>query len=126
MSREHLLLRRKSPERCATRIEMPSPPDLFAEAPAAPAPSLPPTAATRWSARRKAAVVFAVRNGSISRGDAYRRYLLSPEELAAWEAALDQNGIPGLRSTREQSYRHALLVGRCRAARGARSGTRAG
>jgi Protein of unknown function (DUF1153) len=86
-----------------------SPPRILGEAPAAPAPPLPPTVATRWSARRKAEVVFAARSGNISREEAYRRYLLSPEELAAWEAALDQNGIPGLRSTRQQSYRHALL-----------------
>jgi hypothetical protein len=87
---------------------MPSPPNPLAEAPAASAPALPPTVATRWSARRKAAVVFAARSGIISREEAYRRYLLSPEELAAWEAALNQNGVPGLRSTRQQSYRHAL------------------
>jgi hypothetical protein len=88
---------------------MSSPPRIPGEAPAAPAPPLPPTVATRWSARRKAEVVLAARSGNISREEAYRRYLLSPEELAAWEAALDQNGIPGLRSTRQQSYRLALL-----------------
>jgi len=88
---------------------MPSLPYILDGAPAAPAPLLPPTVTTRWSARHKAAVVFAARSGIITREEAYRRYLLSPEELAAWEAALDQNGIPGLRSTRQQSYRHALL-----------------
>ena len=88
---------------------MPPPPNILAEAPAAPAQALPPTVTTRWSARRKAAVVFAACSGIISREEAYRRYLLSPEELAACEAALDQNGIPGLRSTRQQAYRHALL-----------------
>jgi hypothetical protein len=70
---------------------------------------LPPTATTRWSPRRKAAVVLAARSGMISREEAYRRYLLSPEELAAWEAALDLNGVPGLRSTRQQNYRRAGL-----------------
>ncbi len=88
---------------------MSSSPRILGEAPAAPAPPLPPTVATRWSARRKAEVVFAARSGKISREEAYRRYLLSPEELAAWEAAIDQNGIPGLRSTRQQSYRLAQL-----------------
>jgi hypothetical protein len=88
---------------------MPPPPDILAEALAPPAPALPPTVTTRWSPRRKAAVVLAARNGIISREEAYRRYLLSPEELAAWEAALDRNGIPGLRSTRQQNYRLALL-----------------
>src|SRR5215472_14699251 len=110
MSREH-----RVPRPINLRIgvrpgpRMPSPPDLLAGAPAAPAPALPPTVATRWSASRKAAVVLAARSGSISREEVYRRYLLSPEELAAWEAALDRNGIPGLRSTRGQSYRHAVL-----------------
>jgi hypothetical protein len=88
---------------------MPSLPSILGEPPAAPTALLPPTVATRWSARRKAAVVFAARSGNISREEAYRRYLLSPEELAAWEAALDQNGVPGLRSTRQQNYRRALL-----------------
>jgi hypothetical protein len=85
------------------------PPGTLGETLAAPAPALPPTMATRWSPRRKAEVVLAARNGNISREEAYRRYLLSPEELAAWEAALDRSGIPGLRSTRQQSYRLALL-----------------
>jgi hypothetical protein len=89
-------------------MDMPSPPYILDGAPAAPAPLLPPTVTTRWSARLKAAVVVAARNGTISREEAYRRYLLSPEELAAWETALDHNGVPGLRSTRQQSYRYAL------------------
>lgn len=71
--------------------------------------SLPPPDTQRWSPRRKAAVVAATRAGAISRKEACERYLLSLEELAAWEAALDQNGIPGLRSTRQQSYRYASL-----------------
>ena len=73
---------------------MSSPSRTFGEAPTAPAPALPPTVATRWSPRRKAEVVLAARSGNISREEAYRRYFLSPEELAAWEAALDQNGLP--------------------------------
>jgi hypothetical protein len=75
--------------------------------------SLPPPDTERWSARRKAAVVMAARTGVISREEACRRYCLSPEELAAWETALDENGIPGLRSTRQQNYRYAL-TGRVR------------
>ena len=86
---------------------MPSPPNPVAKTPSAAPTPLPPAGTTRWSARRKAAVVIAARNGIISREEAYRRYLLSPEELAAWETALDQNGIPGLRSTRQQNYRRA-------------------
>jgi hypothetical protein len=101
---------------------MPLSPDILADAAAAALP-LPPTAATRWSPRRKAAVVLATRNGIISREEACRRYLLSAEELASWEAALDQNGIPGLRSTRQQSYRRALLGNEPRRARREKRGT---
>jgi uncharacterized protein DUF1153 len=67
--------------------------------------ALPPPETQRWSCRRKAAVVVAVRAGVLGRQEACERYLLSPEELAAWETALDQNGIPGLRVTRLQIYR---------------------
>jgi hypothetical protein len=30
--------------------------------------------------------------------------MMSDEELVAWERALDENGVPGLRSTRLQCY----------------------
>jgi len=45
----------------------------------------------------------------ISREEACARYLLSDEELVSWEKALDRNGVPGLRTTRQQSYRYAEL-----------------
>ena len=107
--------------------------DLAAEAD--PMPPLPPSDTTRWSPRRKAAVILAARRGIISREEACRRYRMSPEEFAAWEAALDRNGIPGLRSTRQQNYRRADLArGLAQPARGngqawfgdARSGELAG
>jgi Protein of unknown function (DUF1153) len=71
--------------------------------------ALPPVDTKRWSPGRKAAVVAAARAGLISREEACQRYLLSAEELASWEKALDQNGVPGLRTTRQQSYRYAQL-----------------
>jgi hypothetical protein len=71
--------------------------------------ALPPAETQRWSCRRKAAVVVAVRAGVLGRQEACERYLLSPEELASWETALDQNGIPGLRVTRLQIYRGSPL-----------------
>jgi Protein of unknown function (DUF1153) len=58
---------------------------------------LPPADTKRWSSRRKAAVIVATRTGVITRDEACRRYLLSEEELAAWEMAFDRSGIPGLR-----------------------------
>jgi hypothetical protein len=76
-----------------------SPPDIV----------LPPADTKRWSPARKAAVVAAARAGLISREEACARYMLSDEELVAWERALDQNGIPGLRSTRLQSYRYTRI-----------------
>ena len=67
--------------------------------------SLPPPDTKRWVVRRKAVVVHAVRNGSISLQEACRRYRLSVEEFLAWQRAIDRYGIPGLRVTRLQIYR---------------------
>ncbi len=59
---------------------------------------LPPTGLTRWRAREKAAVVLAVRNGTLRINEAYDRYMLSEEELSRWEVAFDQEGIAGLQA----------------------------
>src|SRR6266496_5220273 len=66
---------------------------------------LPSPDTKRWVVRRKAVVVHAVRNGSISLQEACRRYRLSVEEFLAWQRAIDRYGIPGLRVTRLQIYR---------------------
>jgi hypothetical protein len=66
---------------------------------------LPPPDTKRWVVRRKAVVVQAVRNGSISLEEARQRYKLSSEEFLAWERAIDRYGIPGLRATRVQICR---------------------
>jgi transposase-like protein len=79
--------------------------------------SLPPADTERWSPRRKAAVVAATRTGVITRSEACTRYRLSPEELSAWEAALDENGIPGLRTTRQQIYRVTAALAKARRTR---------
>jgi Protein of unknown function (DUF1153) len=78
-----------------------------------PAPDivLPPADTKRWSPSRKAAVVAATRAGLITREEACERYMLSNEELGAWERALEQNGVPGLRSTRLQCYRYTRIPG---------------
>ena len=70
---------------------------------------LPAPDTKRSSPGRKAAVIIATRAGLISREEACERYMLSAEELAEWEKALDKNGVPGLRTTRQQSYRYAQL-----------------
>src|SRR5262249_48043888 len=59
----------------------------------------------RWTMRRKATLVFAVRSGRISIEEACRVYKLSVDEFRAWERNLDRYGIPGLRTTRYQIYR---------------------
>lgn len=66
---------------------------------------LPASATTRWVARRKAAVVAAVRNGLISLDEACARYRLSREEFESWERLIDGHGTRALRVTRLKAYR---------------------
>ena len=83
--------------------------DSFAHTDASSEPAgavpLPSPDTKRWVVRRKAVVVAAVRNGSISLQEACRRYKLSVEEFLAWQRAIDRYGVPGLRVTRLQIYR---------------------
>jgi hypothetical protein len=51
-------------------------------------------------ARRKAAVVAAVRAGVITVEEACSRYQLSEEEFLAWQCAFEAHGPPGLSVTR--------------------------
>ncbi|MEM8798844.1 MAG: DUF1153 domain-containing protein [Pseudomonadota bacterium] len=67
---------------------------------------LPSPKTKRWVIRRKAEVVAAVRGGLLTLDEACARYTLSHEEFAAWEQAIDENGLPGLRVTRVQQYRN--------------------
>lgn len=68
---------------------------------------LPPPDTKRWVARRKAAVVAAVRSGIIGLEEACRRYELSQEEFLAWERGIEMHGVAGLRATRLQIYQQA-------------------
>jgi hypothetical protein len=54
---------------------------------------LPPTDTKRWVARRKAAVVTAVRTGKITLEEALRRYQLSEEEFRSWQRAFETYGF---------------------------------
>jgi len=65
---------------------------------------LPPSDTKRWVARRKAAVVTAVRSGAIGLEEACRRYELSEEEFLVWERGIANHGVAGLRITRLQIY----------------------
>ena len=66
---------------------------------------LPPSNTDRWVIRRKAEVVAAVRGGLLSLDDALAKYRLTAEEFLAWQKAIDNWGMQGLRTTRIQSYR---------------------
>ena len=65
----------------------------------------PPDNTKRWTVRRKAAVVQAVRIGMISLQGACLRYALSVDEFLAWQRSVERHGIHGLRVTRFQIYR---------------------
>jgi hypothetical protein len=67
---------------------------------------LPAPDTKRWVARRKAALVSAVRSGAIRLEEACRRYQLSEQEFLAWERGIESHGVAGLRITRLQIYRH--------------------
>ena len=60
--------------------------------------NLPKAGERNWGFRRKAAVVMAIRAGELIRDEAFERYSLSAEELALWEAALDQGGPQAITS----------------------------
>ena len=68
---------------------------------------LPPPDTKRWVARRKAAVVAAVRSGRITMEEVLRRYQLTEEEFLSWQRAFEAHGIAGLRATRVQQYRES-------------------
>ena len=73
--------------------------DLFSEI-----PNLPQLN-ERWTTRRKAAVIEAVRGGWVPIHEICRTYNLSVDEFLAWERDIDRYGVPGLRATRYQIYR---------------------
>jgi len=66
---------------------------------------LPPPNTQRWVVRRNAAVVAAVRSGTITIEEALRRYQLTEEEFLSWLRAFEAHGLAGLRATRIQQYR---------------------
>jgi transposase-like protein len=66
---------------------------------------LPPSNTKRWVARRKAAVLAALRSGAITIEEVCRRYALSEEELFAWQRAFETHGLSGLRATRLRGRR---------------------
>jgi hypothetical protein len=69
-----------------------------------PMPELP-RPRQRWTVRRKAAVIEAVRGGWVPIEEVCRLYTLSIDEFLAWERDIDRHGVHGLRTTRFQIYR---------------------
>lgn len=59
----------------------------------------------RWTARRKAEVVAAIRGGLVTFDEACSRYSLTLDELIGWHGAFDRSGVAGLRITQQQFYR---------------------
>ena len=49
--------------------------------------------------------MIAVRSGTLSRGEAFDRYLLSAEEFSQWEETFDREGIAGLQIKRRSDRR---------------------
>ncbi len=68
---------------------------------------LPPADTVRWVVRRKAQEVCAIREGLITRQDAFDRYGISDAELFSWEKLLEDHGPRALRVTSTQRYRQA-------------------
>ena len=68
-----------------------------------------PSLSRRWTVRRKAAVIEAVRGGWVPIEEACRLYKLSVDEFLAWERDIDRHGLHGLRSTRYQIYRDTSI-----------------
>ena len=73
--------------------------DAFGAVPELPKPQ------QRWTVRRKAIVIEAVRGGWIPIEEVCELYSISVDEFIAWERDLDRYGVPGLRTTRYQIYR---------------------
>ena len=69
-----------------------------------PIPDLP-RVTQRWTVRRKAAVIQAVRRGWVPIEEICERYNISADEFTAWERDIDRYGAAGLRATRFQIYR---------------------
>ncbi|WP_226893263.1 CtrA inhibitor SciP [Nisaea sediminum] len=68
---------------------------------------LPPANTKRWVVSRKAQVVRAVEDGTITLEQACERYSLSHEEFSNWRELIKVHGTRALRATRIQDYRRA-------------------
>lgn len=60
---------------------------------------LPAPGERRWTPRRKAEVVHAVKGGLLGLADACDRYHMSVDEFLEWQRGMDRAGRKGLRIT---------------------------
>lgn len=67
--------------------------------------TVPPVSTERWSPRRKAQVVDAVRAGLLSEEEVCRLYRMTADEFTGWQRSLSQSGRKGLRVTKLQRPR---------------------
>jgi transposase-like protein len=58
----------------------------------------------RWTPKRKAELLVAIKEGAVSPEIAQRKAGLSQEELSAWMRDFDEHGQPGLMATNIQLY----------------------
>ena len=72
-------------------------PENIFQTDAAAMPDLP-SGSERWTIRRKAAVIKAVRGGWVPIEEVCQLYTLSVDEFLAWERDIDRFGVYGLRS----------------------------
>ncbi len=70
--------------------------------------NLPVADTGRWTMRRKAQLIAAVRGGLMTKKEACDRCGISAEELDSWQTLLDQHGLHGLKATSLQKFRGAL------------------
>jgi len=59
---------------------------------------------------KKAAILLAVRRGTMSRADVCKTYMLSSDEFSLWELAFDDEGIVGLRDRRLSARRRMQSI----------------
>lgn len=64
-----------------------------------------PLSGQRWTVRRKATVIQAVRGGWVPIEEVCEAFGISVDEFLAWERDIDRHGVHGLRTTRFQIYR---------------------
>ena len=73
--------------------------------------TLPPSDTRCWTARRKALLVEAVRDGRLTLAEAWSRYGVSGEEFASWAERLERHGVGGLGICRLQDLRRGPAKG---------------